>query len=198
MKPATEFRANNKSPQGGFHLHYEGLYLFGHDAREVIGGYADNAMREGRQLGQNWEEPVWRALQKAYPDYIYRVRKKKNKSLVSIPTALSFVKFAVKRLRNKEFATVEVARARAEVCKSCPLKTNVVGCSKCKAALKLLVGKPPITVECPQGCEACGCYMPLKIWMPDALLMDQVDQYPYWSECWMRRLSSAPPSDGTP
>lgn len=131
----------------------------------------------------DWQEKMWRALASAYPKHIKRDRKKPRPS-VSIPDAILFIRFMARRMKNKSLVAPAVADARAAVCSRCPKRAEVLGCSVCKQAIKMFV-TPPYEAAAPEGCSACGCFMPLKVWLPRDVL-GSVDERPYWEECWMR------------
>lgn len=139
--------------------------------------------KRGEVLGPNWEEPLWEELQKVYPSHIKKNREK-GISGVSIPSALSFLRFMLKRARNRKLVSLEVAERRAAVCLKCPMRRNIVGCHICKDALKW-AGALPIDIDIPEGCGACGCWLRGKVQFPRDILGDS-DAFPYWEKCWMR------------
>lgn len=141
------------------------------------------------RLPLDWEEQVWEALKKEHPKHFIRGKKPGHPG-VSVASASSFLTFMAKRMRNRALVAPEEAKRRALICESCPMKSQVLGCSVCKDALRLFV-KPPEKVVSPQACSACGCYLPLKIWVPREQLGSEED-YPYWEQCWMRTSAPSP------
>ncbi len=137
----------------------------------------------GGRLSLGWEEKVWEALKKSHPKHFIRPKQEASPG-VSVATASSFLTFMAKRMLNRALVAPEEARRRAAICERCPMKSPVLGCSVCKDALQLFV-KPPEKVVSPQACMACGCYLPLKIWVLRNQLGSSED-HPFWQECWMR------------
>jgi len=137
----------------------------------------------GERLSTNWEELVWRALKKSHPNHFIR-RKGKASPGVSVASAASFLSFMAKRMKKRSLVPSEQAKRRSSICQSCPMQSRVLGCAVCKDALKLFI-KPPEKVVSPQACMACGCYLPLKIWVPRDQL-GSADDFDYHQGCWMR------------
>lgn len=142
------------------------------------------------RLPLDWEETVWLALKKSHPKHFHRVHKKASPG-VSVASASSFLTYLIKRARGKKLVEPEEAKRRAAICFSCPMKQPVLGCTVCKQALKMFV-KPPETVQTPEACGACGCWLPAKVWINRAHLGSS-EEFNYWKgdetrpACWMMR-----------
>jgi len=135
------------------------------------------------RLPLDWEERVWEALKKSHPDHFIRGKRQAPPG-VSVVSAASFLAFMAKRMRNRALVAPEEAKRRAAICSACPMQSKVLGCSVCRGGLGLFI-KPPEKVASPQACMACGCYLPLKIWVPrDQLGLSE--DFPYHENCWMR------------
>ena len=162
----------------------EGQKFTASNHNHIFGLYAAWKKNKDERLALDWEETVWQALKKSHPKHFHKAGKKASPG-VSVAAASSFITFVAKRVGGRN-AVVSVAEAkrRADICFNCPLKEPVLGCSVCKQALKLFV-KPPEHVDAPPACGACGCWLPLKIWVPRKHL-GSVDDFPFHSDCWMR------------
>jgi len=161
----------------------DGLRLEAVDVKGVMRAYREAVARAGGMLRPGWEGEVWSALAESHPRYVRKIPGP-GPPTASLATAKSFVNFMLKRLTNRSLVSEEEARRRAEVCFICPLAQPILGCSSCKDVLALTV-VPPVRVEAPEACGACGCYLPLKIWIPRAQLGD-ASAFPFDSVCWMR------------
>jgi hypothetical protein len=167
-----------------FVVKIEGQRFSARNHNYIFSLYVTWKKNRGEMLPIDWEEPIWQALKKAYPKFFHK-EKKKASSGVSVAAASSFMTFVLKRFgKSRQLVSTEEAKRRASICYNCPMKEPVLGCSVCKQALKLFV-KPPEPVDAPPACGACGCWLPLKIWIPRKHLGDSND-FPYHSDCWMR------------
>jgi hypothetical protein len=102
-------------------------------------------------------------------------------------------------VKDRKFVGAETAKERVGVCMDCPLRTTMPGgCTGCFTLLgkaeKLLAKKDAITIE-PDAdgfvrnvCGACGCFIPLKVWLEDSTLNKaEGDNRPaYWERCWRK------------
>ncbi len=150
---------------------------------DLFKAYSHVARVGGRMLEPGWEEQLWRALGKAYPNHVKQTGLAAPPG-VSVATASSFLRFMIKRLRSKSLVSPEVSERRAEVCRRCPMAQPILGCSICKDALKW-AGALPIEVAIPEACGACGCHLRSKVQFPRELL-GGAEEHPYWESCWMR------------
>ena len=157
----------------------------GRQVKNIQAAFRDDVVASGGRVLPGDEDRVWQAIKDAYPRFIIK-KKKKGNGGISIPAAWSFIRFIERRMRNKGLVTPQEARRRAEICSGCPQRSAVLGCSVCKHALQLFI-KPPEDLErgMPQGCQACGCYLPLKVWVPREVL-GSADGFDYHPSCWMR------------
>ena len=164
----------------------EGLRCCGREVKDVQASYRDQVLAGGGRLVPGDEDKVWQAIKDAYPRFVIK-HKKPGKPGVSIPAAWAFIRYLEKRMKNKGLVDSEVAKRRAAICSACSLRSSVLGCSVCKHALGLFV-KPPETLDkqCPQACQACGCYLPLKVWVPREVL-GPAEEFEFSAECWMRQ-----------
>tara|TARA_R110002167_G_scaffold66667_4_gene188685 strand:- start:13430 stop:14026 length:597 start_codon:yes stop_codon:yes gene_type:complete len=161
----------------------DGQTFTARDHKQIFVLYRVWKTNNGERLAVDWEESVWKALKSSHPRHFHKDKRKGDPG-VSVASAFSFITFIIKRLRNKKLVPAPLAKERAAICFACPMKSKVLGCSVCRSALKLAV-KPPEAVEAPQACKACGCYLPLKIWIPRRLLGSS-EAYPFHPDCWMR------------
>ena len=102
-------------------------------------------------------------------------------------------------VKDRKFVSAETAKERVSVCMDCPLRTTMPGgCTGCFTLLgkaeKLLAKKDAVTIE-PDAdgfkrdvCGACGCFIPLKVWLEDSTLNKaEGDNRPaYWERCWRK------------
>lgn len=87
---------------------------------------------------------------------------------------------ALLQLVRGRYASPETMRARAAVCRTCPARVSVEGCFSCGGIAKIAaqaLGKDRdqqalALIRAPQevptnrvGCNACGCYLPAKVWL---------------------------------
>lgn len=153
------------------------------DYNRIFTKYRTWVESQDLRLPLEWEEKVWSALKKSHPKHFIKKRRAGSPG-VSVASAASFLTFMSKRMRKRALVAAEEAKRRAAICFSCPMQSKVLGCAVCKEALKLFV-KPPEKVVSPQACMACGCYLPLKVWVPREQL-GSAEDYLYWERCWMR------------
>ena len=161
---------------------------------DIFKSYMSRAGAEGRRLEQGWEDRIWIKLQDKYPHYIQKKPDEVKTMTVSISTILSFVQFVRKRGFDRSVVSTQVATERAEICSRCPLAAITVGCSKCKELVRQVIGTPKMELDFGkrygkkvEGCDACGCYLPIKAWIPLGFLEEEKDVYPYWENCWIRK-----------
>lgn len=134
-------------------------------------------------IGMDWMDEVYGAIHRKYPKAVRRV-KKKGSPLPSLHAALSFVRLLLRRMRPEDIVPANEALRRSEICKSCPLHKPIGACPKCREALKLKI-KVPIQIKGLKACAACGCHLPLKVWVNRDLL-GPAEAFPYYPGCWMR------------
>lgn len=173
-------------PNGRLSITVDGMRIESNCGHGLFKAYVQAVENAERRLEPGWEDRLYKAIAASYPGYVRR-KKKKGRAPISVATMLSFVKFALKRLKNKKLESTQVAEARAEICRKCPLNRKVAGCSVCRAVLATLV-HPPKEITGIHGCEACGCYMPLKVWIPREQLGGP-EEFPYWEHCWMHQAT---------
>jgi hypothetical protein len=167
-----------------FRIEVDGIRLESRSIARMVSQYRLHHDKHGLRLPLDWEDRIWKALVAAYPRYVKRVPGGAQRRSVSIGSALNFIRFMAKRITNKSLVEPVEAHRRAAVCMACPLATHVSGCHICKDALKLTV-RPPEEVVAPEACSACGCYMPLKVWLPREQL-GSAEAFPFHEKCWMR------------
>ena len=121
-----------------------------------------------KKWGPSWCKPV-----DAAPDVFTRIRRSIESSRVFRGTA-ALAKF----LNKANIVTPEVMKARADVCRACPMRgasAACVGCSAVGKTLHKLIGRErvaaaeeAVTTKDSRGltaCEGCGCYLPGKVWL---------------------------------
>jgi hypothetical protein len=167
-----------------FDVEIDGMCFRSRTITGIFDQYVRSYDRRGIRLPADWEDWVWSHLAARYPKHVKRVPGASKRRSVSVRSALNFIRFLGKRLTDKRLVAPEEARRRAAICASCPMATHVSGCAICKDVLQLAV-HPPEVVSVPEACSACGCHIPLKVWVPRDLL-GSADDFDYWESCWMR------------
>lgn len=167
-----------------------GARFTGPTPRHIIDAWARALEGMGSRLVPDWEDEVWHALSKSHPKHIKRAPGKPKREGVSVAAAMSFAKFMARRVTDQTLVAPEEARRRAAICTRCPKWAPVLGCSACKEGLKLTI-RPPEDVSAPPACAACGCWLPLKVWIPRRQL-GSASEFPYDEGCWMRETPSSP------
>jgi hypothetical protein len=167
-----------------FSVTVEGVRLSGKTTGQLFNQFRRHYDQNDLRLPINWESFVWTALAAAYPKHVKRAPGGAKRRLVSVGSALNFLRFMAKRVVDSSLVAPQEAHRRASICRGCPLRSSVAGCSTCKDALKLTI-HPPEKVDAPEACGACGCYLPLKVWVPRDQL-GSADAFPFWSGCWMK------------
>ena len=150
----------------------------------------------GERLEGGWEEKLWMALQKKYPNYIQSETIVDAPPTLSISSALSFIRFVAKRGFDRSVVSTQEADRRAEICARCPKAGVLVGCGMCREAVRAVAGAPRKEYDFGEdeigmrkvGCSACGCFLEVKVWMPEKYLEEEVDKHDWWEKCWMRDL----------
>jgi hypothetical protein len=159
------------------------------DGRNIFISFCSWADSQDIRLVGDWQDEVYEAIKAAHPQYVRRI-KPKAQPLVSLASAWSFVRFVAKRLKAGGGLVNEAeAERRAAVCRGCPKASSVGACSICKDGLAVVV-RPPHRLSIPEACKACGCYLPLKAWVPLDQLGDPA-QFDYWEGCWMLESGSS-------
>ena len=167
-----------------FDVEVGGFQLSSRSLPDLFAQFARHHDRREMRLQPDWEDTVWKALAAKYPKHIKRAPDKSTNRAVSVRSALNFIRFLAKRVTDQSLVQPCEARRRASICSRCPQALAISGCAVCKDAIQLTVS-PPEAVESPEGCSACGCYLPLKVWVPRDQLGPASD-YPYHASCWMR------------
>lgn len=163
----------------------DGIPFKGRTIRSLIESYGKYLSETSSELPSDWEQRVFMALSERYPEYVNRKgsRPAKARSFLSLFAMSTFINFVRKRLIDKSLVDRQTAIDRTEICKLCPMASNKVGCQPCRAVLESMVKVPEI-ISGPIGCLACGCYIPLKVWIPSNQLLT-LGKYPYPDSCWM-------------
>lgn len=119
---------------------------------------------------------------------------------ITIGTAQRFIQTMMQVAKDRAFVSREEAERRAAICMQCPLVGHASGCSACNAAFKsvskLLTGFPLQMEPYKEFCGACGCYLPLKAWIPNETLdRAETEKPPYHERCWRleAKASDVPP-----
>jgi len=149
---------------------------------QIFKKYRVHYENKSELLPHNWEEIVWLKIKDAYPRYVSITPKKANTPF-SLASAKSFFRFVKSGGLLSCPVDKSEAERRAAVCRSCPLSANVSACPFCKAALSRF--KKDQSIDVPDGCRACGCYMPAKIWIKREYL-GSADDFEFHPCCWMR------------
>ena len=191
------WKTGKKRPQKPLSVQFAGEIYTGW-VSDIFKSIIRRAEAEGRRLGQGWEDQVWNALAVKYPNYINFVPDPEETVTVSVATIINFVQFLKRRGLNKSFVSTQEAEERAATCARCPKAAPMVGCTACKATVKTLI-KPPehkldfgTRYNMPnQGCSACGCYLPAKVWIPMRFLEEERGKFDWWEECWMLQNGSS-------
>lgn len=167
-----------------FNIEVDGICLSSSRLIGLYASYLGVKKLSGLEPVAGWRELINEAVCDAHPRYMHRVPPP-SKGGVSIAGALSFVKLAFSRLLDNSFVDATKARQRAAVCSCCPLAGEVMGCPVCKFAIRTAVRlSPPEELVIPEACGACGCWLPLKAWLPRKCL-GKMSDHPYHPECWM-------------
>jgi len=175
----------------------------GHTYRGWVSDIFREAIRraehEGRRLSSNWQDGLWEAMMAKYPRYIIKQVVGDAPVTVSVESVKSFIRFVIKRGMNSSYVEPEEAERRAEICRRCPKRGPMSGCTACRAAAESLVKPPNHHLDFGTrynqkvaACSACGCYLDLKCWIPADQLADEVDKHDWSDICWMRQLKSPP------
>ena len=174
----------NKRP---FTIQHAGTTYTAASVKEIFRAIELTARKSGGLLDYEWREEVWKSLHSSYPQYVRKVPKKRKKLLgVDVVQAKVFLNFLKRRGLDRSVVSVEEASRRAAICRECPQRRKVAGCPRCKAALKAMV-RIPEDVNAPEGCHACGCYLPAKVFIPIEQLRDEeaLKAFPFDEKCWM-------------
>lgn len=162
---------------------FEGRDYQANDIKSIFALVRNHKLSRNERWLPGTEDLIWEALRESHPKHIHEIQAP-GKPGVSLSAAFSFIHFMIKRGASKETVPPEEAERRAAICRACPMSSEVPACLVCKQGLKLLV-TPPYRLEVPEGCLACGCYLPLKAWVPRQHL-GSAEDFPYHAECWMR------------
>lgn len=164
------------------HMSANGIEV-GDDFREIV---EDGACKETRPPGS------WCSKRKPKPVAHGR------------PAALlihvdRFLRSVWQALRDRKFVSREVAEKRMDICRRCPLRSDLPGgCQSCfslvKAALKF-VERNPIQIEPDEdgivrnACGACWCLLPAKVILPNSTLdkAEGSERPEYWEGCWRNK-----------
>lgn len=160
--------------------------------------YCDGISEKGLRLREDWRERVWEQMLAHYPDAVSKSGKRQNKA-ISVHAAGVFLVF-ISKLLKKGWKPVEdeLAISRANTCLACPKFKQIAGCSICKLALKTVVRIPKQNQQALRrslgqslghwegsACQACHCYLPVKVWLPRELLGSS-EEFAFDEACWMR------------
>ncbi len=157
--------------------------------KEIFQAYRNHLASTQRRLLPGDEERLWEALALAYPKHVKRVKGQASPG-VSVTAAKSFLAFVIRRGFSKKLVDPVEAERRAAICRTCPKAEPVMSCITCRQGLKLLVNAP-YRLDVPEGCGACLCWLPAKLWLLREHLGPASD-FPYWEgeperpACWMR------------
>ena len=166
-----------------FTVELEGVTFQAKDIKGVLNQYRRWKELRGERLAPDWNQEVWLALAKAHPKFVKVVKTPAGPG-VSLAAALSFLGYLMRRKLSKTLVSPVEAERRAAICRACPLGEPVLGCSVCKDALSPLVNQPYL-LKVPEGCGACGCWLPAKCWIPREHL-GGAEEFPFAPGCWMR------------
>ena len=153
---------------------------------------------EGERLQGGWENELWMKLQEKYPNYINSETIVDPPPILTISSALSFIRFVAKRGFDRSVVSTQEADRRAEICTRCPKAAVLVGCGACKEAVRAVAGAPRKEYDFGEdkngvaktGCSACGCFLEVKVWMPEKYLDEERGKYDWWENCWVPLLGA--------
>jgi len=163
---------------------------------DIFRSAISRAEAEGDRLEGGWENQLWQALQQKYPNYIQSEPIVDPPPTLSISSALSFIRFVAKRGFNRDVVSTQEADRRAEICARCPKAAVLVGCGMCREAVRAVAGAPRKEYDFGEdeigmrkiGCSACGCFLEVKVWMPDKYLEEEAGKHDWWEHCWVREI----------
>lgn len=108
-----------------------------------------------------------------------------------------FLRTVWQALMDRKFVPREEAQRRVSVCRGCPIRTtSPKGCTGCftlvKKANALLAKNDAIVIEPDDDgwvrdtCGACGCLLPLKVFLDNETLdtAEGSTRPAYWEQCW--------------
>lgn len=180
-------------PQPRFlQIEYGGTYFKAADIKGIFSLIRGHKERIGERWLPGTEEEIWLVLKATYPKHVHQILDTREPN-ITLSSVFSFIRFMVKQGFSNHLVKPEEAERRVAICRRCPKAQKVPACGVCKQGLGLMV-TPPYALQVPEGCAACGCYLPLKAWVPRAHLGPAAD-FPYWTECWMQEASPPGSSD---
>ena len=82
-----------------------------------------------------------------------------------------------------------LARSRAKVCETCRMNRAAVGCGKCNRIAEWII---PTTKDLSKefmlkSCSVCGCYLKIKVWMPDDVIDSDDRNLDFPVNCWIKK-----------
>jgi hypothetical protein len=115
---------------------------------------------------------------------------------LSMALASRFMRTMLGVARDRAFVSREEAERRIEVCKTCPVASSIGACQGCWSIfreLRRVLADNPLSVGSDREfCGACGCYLPLKAWIPNKTLDTAETERPaYWAGCWRNEGATA-------
>ncbi len=179
----------NQVPPGGYHYidADTGFQIKGLDYRQVIRQAATHRKANHLPVPDDFEAQVltkWCAKwgpswcgntqpQPAPTGFFKNIRRSIESSRVFRGTA------ALAKLLNKaNLVSLDVMKARGEVCRACPMRGASAACVGCSAVGKSLhriitrervaAAEEAVTTPDSRGltaCEGCGCFLPAKVWL---------------------------------
>ena len=163
---------------------------------DIFSAVITRAEAEGERLEGGWEDELWKEMQRNYPQYIFSETIVDPPPILTISSAISFIRFVAKRGFDRSVVSTQEADRRAEICARCPKAGVLVGCGMCRETVRAVAGAPRKEYDFGEdeigkkkvGCSACGCFLEVKVWMPEKYLKEEVDKHDWWEECWMKDL----------
>jgi hypothetical protein len=160
----------------------------------VLAAVRNFRIANGIPLPPNWEAEVEDEMCAAYPPHIWKYVDEQPPGVrtTRIGDVLNFLKFAGSWLASgAELVSQEEATRRAAICVSCPMNSEVQGCTPCVRLVEKvsrLLGDRVTGFEGQlKGCSVCGCSNVAQVWFPLNDLQKGVTSDMQWPpHCWKK------------
>lgn len=162
-------------------------------AEQVKAHRRANNIPIGVNIDAEVEDNSCREILKLYPNYTgcsddSGQQPFRQSRFTVISQVLDFLKTcAVWIAKGCQFVDQEEANRRAQICAGCPKNRDVGQCIPC-ASKSLLAGikgsRSTLYDDKLKVCEACGCWLPVKVWFPKEVMKRDGVEYEK-GICWM-------------
>lgn len=192
----AKYRIRPKGRGGDFTFETDGKVFQAAKIKRLIQAIALHRLENDGDLAPDWDQRLMERIREKYPkEFAVEPLPGYGTTGAKYLSVMAFFRQVKAHGKNgRTFVDRDEAVRRRDICLSCPKRTNLVACGKCRAEVAQLFFKVPEEFDFgTKGrayCGACGCSLVHKTWLLPVVLADDPREINYPEHCWVRSAGS--------